>query len=275
MLTREPTPLLRPFVKMLWVATRPTTLRPVGTLRERVLPTGEMHLVFRLADRPLRLYANPTDPRGRTIAHAVVGGVRDTYYLRDVSDGGGSVGAQLHPGAARALFGTPADALAGRHTPLADLWGRDADDWRERVATAPSTDAQLDLLEAALAARLSAIRGVHPAVAQALARFRDGSRVDAAVAASGYSHRRFIELFRHDMGVVPTTHRRLRRFNAVLARIDGDPRATWTNVALDAGYADQAHLTREFREFTGLTPGEYRRLAPAAAHHVPLTPPSR
>jgi AraC-like DNA-binding protein len=32
-------------------------------------------------------------------------------------------------------------------------------------------------------------------------------------------------------------------------------------VAADAGYADQAHLTRECRRLTGLTPGELRRVA--------------
>lgn len=44
----------------------------------------------------------------------------------------------------------------------------------------------------------------------------------------------------------------------------------WAELALEAGYSDQAHLTREFGELAGLSPVQFRRLSPAARLHVPV-----
>ena len=50
-----------------------------------------------------------------------------------------------------------------------------------------------------------------------------------------------------------------------------NPRVAWANLALSAGFSDQAHLVREFRALSGLTPGQYRRLAPTGSRHVPIS----
>ncbi|MGH8311294.1 MAG: helix-turn-helix transcriptional regulator, partial [Steroidobacteraceae bacterium] len=52
--------------------------------RERVLPTGCMHLVIRLS-APLHLFDGIDDLRGRTVDHAIVGGARAAFYVRDIS----------------------------------------------------------------------------------------------------------------------------------------------------------------------------------------------
>ena len=49
----------------------------------------------------------------------------------------------------------------------------------------------------------------------------------------------------------------------------GNSDVDWAEAAMDLGYADQAHFVREFRAFSGLTPSEYRRRAPADPNHVP------
>jgi AraC-like DNA-binding protein len=88
------------------------------------------------------------------------------------------------------------------------------------------------------------------------------------VAASGLSHRRFLTVFREAVGLGPKVYCRVERLQDALARAAaGGP---WSEVALAAGYSDQAHLVREFREIAGLSPGEYRRAAPRALNHVPL-----
>jgi AraC-like DNA-binding protein len=267
-ITRLPSPALRPFVRRVWVSDEPAS--PHSGRRERVLPTGLAHVVVRLTDHPLRLFDGIDDPSGRVVSRAVVGGPRATHYVRDVSQPVRSVGAQLQPGAVELLLGAPADALAHRHTPLADLWGRAADEARERLLEAGDPEAQLILFERLLAARLPRVRGVHPAVAHALARFDGTDDVGGVARESGYSHRRFIALFRRAVGLGPKRYSRMLRFQRALATVENDPRATWVDVALAAGYGDQSHFTRDFRELTGMTPGEYRALSPAAAHHVPV-----
>lgn len=268
-LRRPPAPALRPFVATLWLSDGDET--PTGAARERVLPSGCMHVVLRLAGEPLRVFAGETDTEGRTLGHALVGGARSGYYVRDVSRPGPAVGAMLRPGAGPLLLGVPADELAERHTPLDALWGADAERERARLAEAATPEARLDRFEALLAARLLP-GGLHPVVAHALGRFAAGASVGRVVEESGTSHRRFIALFRAGVGLPPKAWLRVMRFHAALERAAAGPIA-WSELALDAGYADQSHFNRDFRAFAGITPGEFRALAPREAHHVPIPPP--
>ncbi len=278
LLTRQPRAALRPFIKTVWAVNSqipPQILQPnlpqsESTARERVLPTGNMHLVFRLSAHPLRLFNDINDPCGHTISRAVVGGTRATFYVRDVSEPVSSVGAELYPGTAKLLFGVPADELAGRHTSLGDLWGRSADVASERLSETPYGEQQLSLFESLLAERLPHARGLHPAVAYALEQFTTTSNVREVVEQSGYSHRRFIELFRRTVGLTPKRYCRVLRFQQVLASVAADASPAFIDLALAAGYSDQAHFNREFQEFSGVTPTEYRQLSPSSVQHVPV-----
>ena len=107
-------------------------------------------------------------------------------------------------------------------------------------------------------------------MAHALRRFRVVSDVGEVVRETGYSHRQFVLLFRRAVGMPPKRYCRVRRFKAALDRLAVNPRVAWANLALSAGFSDQAHLVREFRALSGLTPGQYRRLAPTWSRHVPI-----
>jgi hypothetical protein len=130
-LMRPPSsPRLRPFVQTLWATVPNEAAPPHPSGREHVLPTGAMHLVFRLSGPPLRIFADAQDRLGSTVGHAIVGGARSSFHARDVSQPTASVGALLHPGVALPLFGAPEGALAARHTPLDALWGLHRPVWR-------------------------------------------------------------------------------------------------------------------------------------------------
>jgi AraC-like DNA-binding protein len=267
MIHRAPRPALRPFVKALWAT---DGARTSYASRERVLPTGTMHLVFRLSERPLRLYDGDRDDVGHTVGTAIVGGARTGFYVRDISDPSPTVGMQFHAGAAELILGVPADELAERHTRLEDLWGKEALFARERLIEERDLHRRLDLFEAIVATRLPRVRGVHPAVVHAIQRFADlETEVSDVVKESGYCHRRFIALFKQAVGLTPKVYSRVVRFQRLI-ELASDASSSWVDLAMEGGYSDQPHLIREFREIAGLSPRRYRELSPAQPNHVPL-----
>ncbi|MFS2164082.1 helix-turn-helix domain-containing protein [Variovorax sp. Varisp62] len=278
-LTRLAPSHLRPFVRLMWASSPGGKPAERPGAREHVLPTGGMHLVFRLSGPPLRLFRDDADAQGFTVGYAMVGGTRSAFFVRDVSVATRSVGVMLQPGAARALLGAPEDALARRHTPLEALWGADAGFALEQLHGTDSQARQLAIVAALLSARLasSSVHGLHPAVAQALARMSSASANDndgqagaigELVKQSGYSHRRFIALFRGMTGLAPKQYARMLRFDRVIGQFATAPAQRWVELALQAGYSDQAHFNRDFLAIAGMSPQSYRRAAPTSSRHV-------
>lgn len=265
-ITRPPVDMLRPLVSLVWASGAAGD--DDAPRREHVLPTGAMHLVIRLSGSALWLL----DDAGRRVEQlrgGIVGGARARYYARELAGPAESVGVLLRPGASEPLFGLPADALAGRHTALEELWGAGARALFGRLLDTPDAATRSALLESALLARLR--QGCPPPVAAGafIERADAFPSVSAAVAASGCSHRHFVALVRRATGLAPKTWQRVRRFQRAL-RLAARTGHDWVRVAHDAGYSDQAHFCREFVELAGVTPTAWRAAAPPHPNHVPL-----
>jgi AraC-like DNA-binding protein len=140
----------------------------------------------------------------------------------------------------------------------------------ERLLAAPGPSAAFRVMEAALCARLDRPLLMHPAVAEALACRAGGwgaSRVAEIQQRAGYSPRHFIALFRAALGLTPKHYYRVKRFAMALQGLAGSNAEGLADLAATAGYSDQAHLTREFREFSGVTPTQYRPRDPSSILH--------
>lgn len=131
--------VIRPFVELVWANDdmAPQQFASAAVF-EHVLPTGSMHLVFRMTDVPLRIFESHDDPLGQALGDAMIGDARSRFYIRELSAPSCSVGAALRPGAAALLFGASAHELSERHTPLQDLWGSSAQRVHQRLLEAAS-----------------------------------------------------------------------------------------------------------------------------------------
>jgi len=273
MIVYRPRPPLDLFVELLWWSRR----AEASTAREHLLPSGKAQLVIALHHEPLTWAADCSD-ESHVWTAGIVHGPQSSYYLTGPKPRGAVIGASVRPGAAGALFGVPAGELADRHVSIVDLWGSQGRDLHERLAGARTPEAALALLEEALLARLRRPLLLNPAVVYALrecALDLPRKSVTEIQRETGYSAKHFIALFRAAVGSTPKQYLRIQRFGRVLERLAtrqsgtlaAGQTGTLCEIAAATGYADQSHLTREFRELAGITPTEYRPPASTSRHH--------
>ncbi len=172
----------------------------------------------------------------------------------------------LTPLGAVRLLGRPIAELEDRCVPLHDLFGRaDVDELAERLLAAPTWQARLDLLEGELIRRLHASAGdanvvhVRAEVAWALQRLvATGGLVGIQELSRelGWSRRHLTGRFAATFGVPPKRMGRLIRFERVTEALEQATRPDLATLAATAGFSDQAHLSRDVKTFSGLTPSE-------------------
>ena len=160
----------------------------------------------------------------------------------------------------RRLLSLPTNELVDRVIPLEAVLGAQARDLGARLIETPDRGTRATVLGDALARRLAGGASVGRPQVEGLAARRARGKSDIAESARdiGWSGKQFRPRIQDAVGVGPRAYRRLLRFDALtkaIANAAGAP--DWAALALDAGYYDQAHMIREFRELSGLTPGTY------------------
>ena len=172
------------------------------------------------------------------------------------------VGVRFHPGSACAWLGQPLSEIVNVRVTLAEFWGHDATLLLDRVAAARSAKQVAEDLEAFLVGRLAAVRPADPRIAFLRRSAGDncmpaGLRLDQLASHVGLSERTLRRQCLDAFGYgFKTLHRVLRfqRFFRLAARPENHNLA---GIAARAGYADQAHMTREVRSMSGITAGEF------------------
>lgn len=176
----------------------------------------------------------------------------------EIHHGGHQAGVQLAltTAGARALLGVPAAVLAGELLTLDEV----APVLRDLPARLHETPPErwVALVERVLVGELARrdVPGPRAEVGRALARLTRGASVQAVADDVGYSRRHLADLVRAECGLGPKEVQRLGRFEASRALLGRRPLA---EVAHRCGYADQSHLSREWRALAGCTPTTWLR----------------
>jgi AraC-like DNA-binding protein len=172
------------------------------------------------------------------------------------------VGVRFHPGTASAWLGQPLDEIVNVRVPLAEFWGDDAKRLLDLAAACRSAKRLAEELEAFLVSRLAAVGLADPQIAFLRRAAGDnctpaGHRLDQLAAHVGSSERtlrrRCLDAFGYGFKTLDRVLR-FQRFFRLAARPETHGLADMAGLA---GYADQAHMTREVRRMSGMTAGEF------------------
>ena len=223
--------------------------------QELVLPEPCMTLVVDLDDEradAIRMYG--------VRSHPLVLGASQPLRL---------MAAHFRPGDGFPFVACPAGELHNLDVSLTTFWPGEIAELRERILEAQTDGERFHELECFLVRRLRVSRTGSAAVRHAIRQFQYPGRawsVGSVRDQIGISAQRFIELFRNDVGLPPKLFARLARFRRVLGCVDTADEVDWTDVAIAAGYFDQAHMIRDFRQFAGVTPSAYLSRRTATNH---------
>ena len=158
------------------------------------------------------------------------------------------------------FFGLPMRDISARMVKLDDLSAGGITEFRRRLEDATDWERRLDLTEQFLRDRVRRGPLPDPAVVSAyreLAFCHGDMRVAAVAQRLGWSRKHLSQRFQEEVGVPPKALARLFRFNRLLALAKESAGADWAGLAAECGFSDQAHLTREFAELGGTTPGRW------------------
>jgi AraC-like DNA-binding protein len=168
------------------------------------------------------------------------------------------VGIRFRPGAARAVLKCSAAELLDRNPDLRELDRRSASMLGDELSAASSIAERRGALDNWVRARGEGEGMMDaPIVLAARALFKDRHQtVDLLADELGWSARRLHRRFVAACGYGPKMLQRILRLQRAirLARADARPVLSLAGLAREAGFADQAHMTRDFRALTGLTP---------------------
>ncbi len=245
-------PELGRFVESIWYA-RGT----VPYTREKIAPTGSTVAVFVLGDAILETSRNGA---GTTIRaeRGFLTGPHDGPAINEPTGETFAVGVVCTPIGCEPVFHQRPSPLRGRVVDLVDAW-EPAARLRSSLIAASTPTAMLDLLEHELERSCGSATAGHDRCEQAVELIEaDPIRPIAAIAKTlGLSHGHLDHEFTRIVGLTPRSLARLLRMRLLLTDIDIETTTDWSELAGRYGWFDQAHMIRDFKRHTGVTPTRY------------------
>jgi AraC-like DNA-binding protein len=235
----HPSPDLAPYVEHFWSV----HWNLESPQKAETLPHPSVHLVFEKEA-------------------ATLDGVRKGMFARMLEGKGFVFAVKFRPASFYGFYGKALATLANKSVCPSEVFGPDFPALEAKVLSAPSPAEMLTYTEDYLRGRLPAEDENVNFLNQLLPRIasdRSITRVAQLLPLGGGTVRQLQRLFNQYVGVSPKWVIARYRIHEVLERVHENKVKDWVSLALDLGYADQAHFIRDFKALVGTTPLLYQK----------------
>ena len=233
--------------------------------RRREVPHAGAVMIVNIGNR--LGVSEPGSPDRLNSYHAFFAGMHTSFVVTESRGGvGGGMQIDLTPIGAYLITGVPAHEVADRVLHLEDVLGMDGRLLVDRLEATPDWEMRFEIVEEAILARMAKAPGASEGVAWAWTRLEAEQgllAISELCEALSWTPRQLIEGFRRELGLPPKQMARILRFNRAVQMLTPEAAPCLAGIAAECGYYDQAHFSREFRQFAGSTPTQYfERLIP-------------
>jgi len=249
-----PSPLLSPFVRHYWFLEMEAS---EGTGQpQRVVPNGYVELTFHFGDRLRKIKLIEDIQPG-----IIISGQKTDFF--DVVPTGKTsmLSIQFYPHSAGLFFDIPISELANETLDLREIAGQEADELEDRLGNIQLLDNKVILIERFLTNRLKRVEVYEwDRIAHNIAligRHNGQISVEQLAGAACLSRKQHERVFKKMVGLSPKQFLKVIRFQYALLAHQQHPHESLTELAYRCGYYDQSHMINDFRDLSGITPGQY------------------
>lgn len=245
---------------------------PIHSL-DRFLPDGHVNIVFELTDNPQHIYDNDTLKPIQACRNVWFSGIRTKCITIPSGRDSELFVITFHKGKAYPFVEMPLDELTDSVVDAELVLTDEIINMRDRLLSIRSIDRKFQYAEGYLLRHFGKKLEGNPFIDFAVDRILPNPH-HAAIASIadkvGYSQKHLISLFRENIGVTPKAFLKIIRFQKAVLDIEQSNDISWTAIAHESGYYDQAHFIHDFRNFSGFTPEQYLKVKNDALNYVPV-----
>jgi len=262
-----PSEALKPYIKYYWVCTADESV-----FKESMYPSGHLEFCIDISNGDTIRYFG--DQSGRMPRLEMLGHITVPTFAT-VAKGTTVLVTRFYPHASSLFVLNSAVDFNNKSVDLYDILSRKSNDFYERIMEEPTFEKKVKVLEAFLIRQLmenEKKRGKLKLVDH-ICRYISSAESFSGKCLSaefGFSERYIQKAFLEYVGLTPQNYFAVQRFNKGLTLIQSSSKS-FTDIALECGYYDQAHFIKEFKSYTALTPSQIHSLEKSANENITVS----